>query len=305
MPRLSKAIFSKGERPDFDSASYSAMFIRNYDAGIIPFRMDGKDPFTVRLSVANQGLEKQLVEFLSIGQYGQYFLNESLQSAIEALSLYLITYGEVYLEIVCKDDTDKIDIGSNKPVFLPWGKVIKLLNRFFQIVPIANWGHQEKKFYILPASRIWHVQLPKQLGTPRAHRRMLKRLARLSVVTPGFVRKNGIYDESARYDFIAQRHYQDIAAESETAKWGGSQGASQIEGTTEYHLVVTRLKSAYSQALIREHLINEINTLIARLGADNALEVEGLVSSATINEAMNKLEKGDIGFSEALDALEE
>ncbi len=303
MLRISRAYFPNSERSNNEAVLYAFMFIRDVHTGIMPFRSGGKYPFTVTLSRKNQNLEKQLKSFLNVGQYGGWSLEEAVWDAVETLSQYLATFGEVYLEVVSKDDKPKKGITDKELEFLPLGKVVKLFNSYVQIVPTKNWKRGEKKFYVIPSDRIWHLKLPRKLGTPRAHRKMLKRLNLLSEPMPEFALKDGELGSSAKYDFSVHHHLKDLAIERTTSGWGSIRSLNQIKGTTEYYYIVNRLQSAYSQALLREHIVKEINALLLQLGIKNTIEVEGLALAKDIKATIPKLEKGEIGFDKALEAL--
>lgn len=304
MPRLSRAYFPNAEQDD--SGHYVFMFTRDVYTGIMPFRNGGSYPFTVTLTRKNQNLEKQLKEFLGIGMYGsKWQLDETIWDAVEALSQYLATSGEAYLEIVHGDNKATAGIGNKKLEFLPHGKIIRVFGNYIQLVPIKNWERGEKKFYVIPSNRIWHVKLPRKLGTPRQHHKMLKRLSVLSDPMPEFALKDGDMGSSAKYDFMIHHHNKDIAVELATSGWGSIRSLGQIKGTTEYYYIVNRLQATCSQALLREHITHQINDLLARLGVKNSLKVEGLKMSADIKDTIKRLEKGEIGFGEAMGAIKD
>ena len=48
------------------------------------------------------------------------------------------------------------------------------------------------------------------------------------------------------------------------------------------------------------NILSEMNNLIQRLGVENKIMMSGVGMSSDINEAIKKLDKGEIGFSEAL-----
>lgn len=304
MPRISRAYFPNAKHRDNDEF-YASIFTRDVHTGILPYRSGGKYPFTVSLSRKNRNLEKQLTEFLHIGQFGGWALEESLWDCVETLSQYLATFGDVYLEIVHEDGKEEDGLTGKKLEFLPLGKVFRLYNRYVQVVPYSDWKRGEKKIYIIPASRIWHIKLPRKLGTPRQHRKMLRRLNALSQPMPEFALKDGSLGGSAKYDFTKHRQNKDIAVEQTTSIWGSIASLSRIQGTTEYYYIVNRLKSTHSQALLREHIFSEVNKLLKRLGIKNSIKIEGLKSSSEILEAIKRLENGTISFSEALDATKD
>lgn len=126
MSRLSRAYFPNPGRPDDSPVLYAFMFIRDVHTGIMPFRKGREYPFTVKLSRRNQNLEKQLKDFLSIGQRAPWALDESLWQTTETLSHYLAALGETYLEIVYNDEELGDGLKGKTLEFLPRGKIIKL-----------------------------------------------------------------------------------------------------------------------------------------------------------------------------------
>ena len=302
MPRLSRAYFSNVKQDNLDGLAF--MFTRDVHTGIMPFRNGRTYPFTIKLARKNQRLEDQLKEFLDVGAHGsRNQLDETVWNIVDILSHRLAGFGDAYLEIVY--DSDKSGLNGKKLEFVPHGKIVNLFSRYIQLVPVRDWKRNEKKFYIIPSNRIWHVKLPRKLGTPRQHRKMLKQLSLLSEPMPKFALKTSDTGNSEKYDFTAHRKARDIAIESATSRWGSISSLGRIEGTTEYYQIVNGLQAAYSKASLREHIINEVNSLLARLGIRNSLKVTGLKTSVEIDNAIQKLERGEIGFTDAINATKD
>ena len=92
----------------------------------------------------------------------------------------------------------------------------------------------------------------------------------------------------------------ELAVEQLMTKWGSIPSLKQLSHTTEYYYIIRNLQFSYSKALLREHILSEINSLIKRLGIDNEIVITGIATSTDIAEAIRKLDEGKIGFSEAL-----
>jgi hypothetical protein len=230
--RLSRAYFPNKGRSEKEPVFYAFMFIRDIHTGIMPYRTGGKYPFSVSLARKNQSLEKRLNTFFDMGQYRGWSLDESIWETVETLSHYLSSFGEVYIEIVQDDKKPSKDVADKKLAILPRGKIVKLLGYYIQCVP---------------SNRIWHIKLPKKLGSPRKHKKMLKMLNSLSEPMPEFVLEDGRLGSSVYYDFSAHRFSKELAVENATANWGSIRSLSQIKGTTEYYYILNRLKATRSQ----------------------------------------------------------
>ena len=301
MSRISRAYFPNHRPTDLSSDFYASIFIRDVHSGIMPYKHQKNSEVVIELSKSNRKLADKLKDFLYVGHYSAgWHLSETITDDIENISHYLVAYGEVYFEIVDTTDKHKVGIADKELEYLPYGKVIKLFNYYIQLVPFSDWKRHEKKFYVIPASRIWHIKLPRSLGTPRSHHRLLKKLARLSLPMPEFTKKDGDLGQSANYDFVLHHDKKELAVEQLTAKWGSIPSLRQLKHTTEYYYIVHNLQFLHSQAILREHILSELNSLLARMGIDNEIIMSGLGVSTDIAEAIKKLDNGEIGFSEAL-----
>ena len=176
MSRISRAYFPNTKRPSDSPSHYAFMFIRDVHTGIMPFRKGRDYPFEVKLTRKNKKLEKLLNDFLSIGERGSWSLDETIWEITDTLSHYLAALGETHLEVVYDDDKNQDGLAGKNLVFLPRSKISRVPGYYVQIVPLKDWKRGEKKVYLIPAERIWHVKLPRRLGTSRQHRRMLKKL---------------------------------------------------------------------------------------------------------------------------------
>lgn len=301
MPRISRGYFPNQKSSDLSSSFYPSILIRDVHTGIVPYRSSRDPSFKVKLARRNQSLEGKLKDFFYVGQYSSWNFTETITDAIETLAHYLAIFGDVYLEIADAGDEHKKGVTDKTLEFLPRGLVFKFFNKYLQIVPIRNWKPKEKKFYIIPSERIWHLKMPRELGTPRQHRRLLGRLKRLSETMPEFTRKDEDLGGSAKYDFVLHHDKKELAVELLTRKWGSIPSLRQIKHTTEYYYIVHRLQFLRSQALMREHICREFNEVLKQCGVNNMVIIEGLVLSSDIEDVINKLNKGEVGFGKALE----
>ena len=301
MSRISKAYFPNHRPDDLSSQFYASIFIRDVHTGIMPYKHQRNSNVVIELCKTNKKLADRLKEFLYVGHYSAgWHLSETITDSIEAIAHYVVALGDEYFEIVDTTDTHKDGLTDKKLERLPYGKIFKIFNKYIQLVPLSDWKRKEKKFYVIPADRIWHIKLPRKLGSPRSHRKLLKRLAKLSLPMPEFTQKDGDLGQSANYNFVLHHDKKELAVEQLMTKWGSIPSLNQLKHTTEYYYIVHNLQFSHSQALLREHILSEMNVLIKRLGIDNEVVMTGVGTSTDIAEAIKKLDKGEIGFSEAL-----
>ena len=191
-----------------------------------------------------------------------------------------------------------------KPLYIP-GRVIRLANYYLQIVPPAEWARTGKKIAAIPASDVWPLRIPSELGGPRKHRTLLRTLVRASTPLPDFV-SEAMKGRSETRDFsLGSFHRQQhLAVASESASWGWPARALWRENTLEYFYYYRHLRFALSMAILREHIIASINGLLYRLGFPFQLVLKGLPTPSEIKGHMMKLEKGEMTFDDAWKAVE-
>ena len=91
---------------------------------------------------------------------------------------------------------------------------------------------------------------------------MLAELDRLSDPMPRFALEGKRLSADVGFDFAAHRHTMDVAGERATRRWGTIPSLQQIKGSTEYYFIARRLQFQHSQALLREHIVHELNGLL-------------------------------------------
>jgi hypothetical protein len=153
----------------------------------------------------------------------------------------------------------------------------------------------------IPAEKIWRVRLPRRLGGVRGHRRMLRALGERTSPHPRFIFEGTDMGRSAGYDFAVHRRACEVEIERATQRWGTIPSRFRVEGTTEYFLFSRRLAFKHAQAELREHILAELNQLLARLGLIHRLQVTGLRPAAEIDRALRQLQAGELTVAEAMD----
>jgi hypothetical protein len=276
------------------------LFTRDIPLGVMPIRGSRDRPeYSVALDPPDPATSDWLAHFIHIGQFGHDRLDEALVEFVETATHYMAYAGEVFFEIVPGDGTSRPD----QLAPLAPGQVRHLPGRYLQTVPKADrQAFDGVRFVTIPAEQMWQVKLPRDLATPRQHRRTLRRLGKLSRVMPDFALNSGDLGRSAHYDFTAHRKACEIGLERATNRWGTIPSLFQVEGTTEYYLFARRLQWQRSQAILREHLIAELNGFLLRLGVPHTVVVTGLPSPEQIEVTLRKLHAGEVDVAEAMKA---
>jgi hypothetical protein len=297
--RISVRYFPSREGSILEGHAY--LLARDIPLGILPIRAARDNPnFQVELFPSDEGRETWLTKFLDVGRYERHTLAEGLVEFVETAADFIGHYGEIFLEILPDEDGSPLEVSPLAP-----GRVVPTPRSYWQVIPKKDREQFGKPFVSIPRDRIWRLTLPRQLGSPGSHRRLLRRLAALSdPAMPDFVLRNPLdQGRSTGYDFGVERAAEDRLMERATRRWGTTMSIQRPVGdSNEYFFISRRLAFLEAQALLREHLIAEINRLMRRLKIDASIKVTGIPTASEIAESLKRLHRGEISFAEALDS---
>jgi hypothetical protein len=296
--RISRAHFQATDSPRANFAGKAFMLWRDLQNGMMRFA-GGLGDVHVRLEPADERIEEWVVGLIDIGQFTRSPLAGALPAFVEQVANHLGYDGEGFFEIVVGEGQDKPVAAMLAP--LPSGVIKRRGADFLQVLPAEDRAPGQPDAIAIPASRMWHVKLPRELGTPGEHRAMLTALSHQEPIA-GFALEDGKLGTGEGYEFSVHRRASDVATERATKAWGTIPSLQQIAGTTEFYYVARQLQFLRAEALVREHIVAELNGLLARLEVAAAVRVEGLPTAAVIDEHITRLENGEISFTKALAA---
>lgn len=286
---------AKSRRNDMQGMSF--MFTRDIQLGMMPSRYSKDTPdYKVELKNKDKALEKQLTELLNISRSPVNDLSEAVAEFIDTCTMYMSYWGDVVFEILRNEksgEPEKLDS-------LPPKTVKKILWQYIQFVPKQDIADDGKRFIRLPSEHIWRITMPRELGGVRKHRRMIRRLNELSNTTPQFTFEGLDFGAKDGFDFDYHHMSRDIAIEQCTRRFGTIPSFGQLKHTMEYYFIANRLQSALAKALLREHIVKELNAFMARLDIDNELVISGIPTVKDINVVVEELKQGKISFADAL-----
>jgi hypothetical protein len=222
---------------------------------------------------------------------------------------YEITRGEwpeeaVALEDINKESTVTVSVQPFRPERIQ-GHVIRFGRYCLQIVPLIDWPDAESRLAVIPASNVWSLRIPIELGGARRHRRFLKTLVHASIPSPEFVSiamKN--HAEIKDFNFLDFHKQQLLAIASESADWGWQPRDLWQKETLEYFRIYRHLRFALSMAILREHIIDSMNNLLQRVGISARVVLKGLPTKGDIGKYIEEMERGKMTFDDAWEAIQ-
>jgi len=87
-----------------------------------------------------------------------------------------------------------------------------------------------------------------------------------------------------------------------TSLWGWPSRDTSLSHRTEYYLLYRTLTFRCAQAILRTHIVDQLNLLLERLKFNSQITMCGIPTPEFILEMRQKMTKGSVSFMEALEA---
>jgi hypothetical protein len=171
-------------------------------------------------------------------------------------------------------------------------------------VPKADQDKWKRSVVILPKRVLWLVSIPKELGGYRGYRKILARLARFNWTAPPFWQEEmgrGFGFTKTNFNFSEYRREIDIYQSRVTRKWGWNGRDTSSEKWTEFALFYRIITFRWAQAVLREHILNELNGLFRRLNIEAEIQIVGLPSAREILQLRTAMTEGSISYTKAFE----
>ena len=279
------------------------MFIQDMYQGIMPYThvaTQGSE-FAVRLDRGDAGLEQTVAGMLD-GQGYRCHLADALCDFVRDATQELFTYGRAAYEIVCVPDAADARDGFKFVRIHPLS-LKKFLGRYYQVIPwwVAKRSHCKAGITKLPTPRILCIDFPKELGGRKQIRRILRRLAALGrELVPTFHMKSMENNENIGFDLEEYTRAKYLEKAHLTRNLGWHQRQYSDNRILEFYSVYRSLRAALSQAIIREHVLDAVNTALSdpMLPLNVRIVMSGLPTADQIRSKFKRLESGNLSFSQ-------
>ena len=300
-PRVAKHFPSLTEDDNISTNIY--MFVEDVQLAIMPIGGESRlsPNFTVEIQANpdHKTLAVTLLGSLNRDEYAMHSLEKLLSTSVEEIARELSWNGCSVYEIVRDEDNDG---GYLLHYFTP-RRLLRVFGRYIQIVPKADRSLWKKAYFIIPKTDVWEIAMPKELGGCRGFRAMIKNLSRFQHLTPSFLINNLSRQEwPAHYDSQRYVRETEFFEAKITTQWGWDRRDRSLRNWTEFYFSYRNLQFKWAQAVVREHIVNELNRLFQRLHIEAKIIMKGLPTASEILEIRQHMCEGDISFMEAYDA---
>ncbi len=272
------------------------IFVRDMYQGIMPYPRQSQ--LKVALKKNDGDLERLLAGAMDSGQHD---LSHALSNFIRSAAHTLFFFGSAAYEVEYKRDESgrltELSLDYVHPL-----SIFKIFGRFYQFIPWhkTHEGWTRPSVHRIPEGKLLYVSFPKTLGGKIKIRKILKRLAFFSKeVFPDFqlkaMEKN---DADTGFDFEKYKLDQYVEKASLTKNLGWNQSRFNDELILEYYSLYRYLKFAISQAVVREHVIAALNSVLngSYLNLDNQIEMSGIHTAEQLRKDLAKLSVGGVPF---------
>jgi hypothetical protein len=293
-PRAARYFPSLRER---DKGS-SFMFVQDVSLGIAPYRRS-HEGMELRVDCIEEDKARLMKVLSSLGRYERYNLNGAVEGAIQEIATHVSWSGKAFYEIV--------RTGTNAVVLLNFTSE-RLFDCYFFLVQVVPRKDRElydnRRFVFLRKRRVWAVSIPAELGGSREYSRILRRLARYGLVAPRFWQSDPTKDWLGVSYNVTEYHRNKAIYETwSTNRWGWNRRDGSQNYWTEYMYFHRSLAFRKSQAVLREHIVQQLNSLFGFLGIRATISLSGKLNSKELAEVATELRDGRINFKNALDRM--
>lgn len=275
---------------------YTHMFVEDISAGLMRLRL-GPDREGRQIEVQGSDLGKAQSKAIlnTLSAYPAHNLAEIIQSAIESIGTHLAWYGKAIYEVGGVGTRASLTSVAPFHLYRIPGGFIQLVSR-----KERKWLNEKRRYAFLPSSSAWTIQMPRQLGGVRSYQRLLRQLTAVSQVAPKFwireLKAGKIATEFSVSDYNRSR---DAYVARLTRQWGWNRRDSSGIDTTEFYYFFRSLHFRKAQAILRDHIIEEINRFMTRRSIEVRVVLKGYPSPSEIDNLIRDASDGTLNYAVA------
>jgi hypothetical protein len=255
-----------------------------------------------RLSLTGPDEERQRVLHLCASLARDYFRSDEdlIGRTLEDVMMHLAYYGDAHYEVVREPNSRNLSLIS-----FPSDGLWHFPGGILQSVPPGGESTDSRTWTFLWSKHVWRVTIPAALGGVRNYRKILKQMSRLES-TPPFVQEDLTHQRlSAEFDQRRHAYWLQTRIHQLTNVWGWGGRDWSSTYATEYYLFHRQLTFKWSQAVLRQHVMESFNTLLKRIGIAASASTVGFLSPNEILAIRAKMHAGEIDFAAAMKEVSE
>jgi len=278
------------------------MFTQDMHLSVMPIggRTDKHLDFSVSFEGKTSESERAMELCGSLAQYERHDAVTLVCDAVDQMATHLAWQGRAVHEIIRdNDDPRKYYLHG-----FTAKRLFRLLGYYIQCIPARDYDLWKKRFIIVPSKHIWEISIPSALGGALGYKRVLSRLQNFEHFGPKFWRSD-LEKQIQTKDFNFQEYVlnSEIYYSRVTKRWGWNRRDYSQRNCTEFFGIYKSITFKWAQAILREHIISEINQLLGRLKINSKIIISGVPTSKDILRVRQKVMEGEVHFSDAYDQV--
>lgn len=296
------------------TSMYSHMLIEDIHLGIMPIGWQpDRFKFECRVEPTSPSVEELLKAGFPTHHGDPRYVTEAICDFVDQTTHILICYGKAFYEIVYTySDEDKTKIDGFRFNHVYNSNIHSWFGLYWQCIPkaardrLVDDDEDKKRFIWLPPKHMFVLSFPRQLGGAHRLRKTIDQLAWVSKETiPKFSMKDmELQKQQPGYEFSLYRENQDIFVMKLTKGLGWPARSLSSEKLLEFYQLYRYLRFERAKAILREHIINELNrTLIQvgkKVGFSAKIILDNCYTAKDVEGFISQLIEGKLQFSEIL-----
>jgi hypothetical protein len=164
-----------------------------------------------------------------------------------------------------------------------------------------QWDRERSLIQFYSSDRTWLVDVPRRLGGRWGLRLVLKQLRLFSGVFPKWSVTALVKEQNElRFDVPRYSQWRDAYQAAAVGRWGWPGRDTSLSHQTEFFLFYRTLTFHHALAILREHVVSEINRLLKRrLKLVAQITLRGFPSSQEILAIRDRMERGEVSLGDA------
>ena len=294
--RFFRSLNKKEEYDSFDSTSVH-IFREEIHLGVMPIggRSAKHSNFSIKITGDKNNSERAKKLLESLASHNRQRTVELVCDVVNTVVKGLLHRGVSYYEIT-QSSPESLELNS-----FTSDRLFNVLGMYIQLVPVKDREMWKKKFAVKTSNSIWKIEIPKALGGPSGYRKLIFELGKYSDLYPKCFNIESTLTQPNNFNFneyvTKTKAYQYKILEL----WGGNLRHTSTEYANEYYLIHRIVRFNRAQAILREHVIKSLNSLLQKKGIKSKICVEGLPPAEFINSQLKKLSEGEVELTKVIE----
>ena len=298
-PRAVRAFFASSRGKGGMENPNIMVFCQQAVVGIVPIiGMERVSPDFSAKIVGNGNEHARAMSIVSsVSQCSRGDDSEVICGAVTQIAQFLASEGRLVHEIQLEMGGD-----SHRLHGFTSQRLLRVPGWYIQLVFREDRRWEDMPPVVFLRSRdVWEISMPSELGGALGHAYFLRQLGRHEPTGPKFFQQ-GLEKQNMPKHFNLREYLraEQVRIWRVANKWGGVYGDSSRY--TEFYYMHRSIRREWALAVLRDHIIRELNALLTRLGIRAKIVVEGLSSPKEILAINEKMERGEMTFVQALEA---